>query len=119
MDPLTSTLLAHTQEVCQRVIPLMEQSVLHTTSSMLQYGPYTYTITLSKQATVLGKRKSQQPETDERSQRVWHPPSHAPSEWEPKPMTEPRLFNSMGHNFCPSIPHHEPIPRAASPSYIS
>lgn len=114
MDSLTRDLLI-------RVLPLMEQHTIETTTSTLQHGAYTYTLTITKQpVTLLGKRRHTTEQMPERNQREWRPSIKEQIEWEPKQIvTDVRLFNNMGHNFCPAQSCIDIPPRATSPTYIS
>lgn len=118
MSYIAHSIMTHTQEVCQHVLPLMEQSVLATNTSTVQIGNYTVTLTISKQESpsILGKRRLS-PIQEECSPRSWMPISKAPSEFYPKPSSDAILFNNLGHNFCHTTPH--PSVSICEVSYIS
>ena len=53
MSSMQSAIVSHVQEVCQQVLPVMEQSVTTSHTSTIKVGEYTVTITLSKKSGVL------------------------------------------------------------------
>lgn len=118
MISLTQSILAHVNEVCRTVLPVMNTSTEMTTTSTLQLGEYTVTITLSKRdlPSVLGKRHAQED--------VSHPYERRPfrsdirlSEFEIHPTSESILYNNFGHNFSSTHPHPQVNP-VAPLSYI-
>jgi hypothetical protein len=115
------TIVSHVQEVCQQVLPVMEQSTISTHTSTIKVGEYTVTLTLSKKSGVLGKRRLEPIEEDTTRSwqtRSWQTPSKDPSAFYPKPSSDSLLYNSLGHNFSHQNPHPstEPI---SMPFYIS
>lgn len=102
MNSLTQSILTHVNEVCHTVLPVMNASTEMTTTSTLQIGDYTVTITLSKAElpSVLGKRKGE-PQTEER---VIRPFSHPPR----LDASEAILYNNWGHNFYVAEPNYAP-----------
>ena len=92
----------HVNEVCQTVLPVMTASTAMTTTSTLQLGEYTVTITLSKRdlPSVLGKRKGDPP-IEERVTRPFPQAYIAPL---PDP-SEALLYNNWGHNFYVAEPN--------------
>jgi hypothetical protein len=116
MSTLISAIISHTQEVCQQVVPMMEQSGITTNTSTVQLGEYTVTLTLTKKG-LLGKRKAAMVE-EVSSPREWRPVSKKDSEFYPKPSSDAVLFNNLGHNFCHMNPH-PPMESVSVPFYIS
>jgi hypothetical protein len=112
-----AAIISHTQEVCQQVLPVMEQSLISTHTSTIKVGEYTVTLTLSKKSGVLGKRRAE-PIEEVAPLRPWQTPSKDPSAFYPKPSSDSLLYNSLGHNFSHQNPHPstEPI---SMPFYIS
>ena len=121
MSSTQCAIVSHIQEVCQQVLPVMEQSVTTSHTSTIKVGEYTVTITLSKKSGVLGKRRLEPIEEDSTRSwqtRSWQTPSKDPSAFYPKPSSDSLLYNSLGHNFS----HHNPHPPTESvsmPFYIS
>lgn len=126
MSSTQSAIVSHVQEVCQQVLPVMEQSVTTSHTSTIKVGEYTVTITLSKKSGILGKRRLEPIEEDSTRSwqtrswqtRSWQTPSKDPSAFYPKPSSDSLLYNSLGHNFS----HHNPHPPTESvsmPFYIS
>lgn len=105
MNSLTQSILAHVNEVCHTVLPVMNTSTEMTTTSTLQLGEYTVTITLSKKdlPSVLGKRKGE-PQTEER---VIRPFPRTLSMAAPDP-SDALLYNNWGHNFYVAEPNAAP-----------
>ena len=110
-------IVSHAQEVCQKVLPVMEQSTISTHTSTIQVGEYTMTLTLTKKSGVLGKRRAE-PIEEVASPRPWQTPSKTLSAFYPKPSTDNLLYNSLGHNFSHQNPHPTVEP-ASVPFYIS
>jgi hypothetical protein len=115
-------IVSHAQEVCQQVLPVMEQSAISTHTSTIKVGEYTVTLTLSKKGSVLGKRRLE-PIEEVSSQRPWQTrswqtPSKEPSTFYPKPSSDSLLYNSLGHNFSHQNPH-PPTEPVSVPFYIS
>ena len=110
MNSLTQSILAHVNEVCHTVLPVMNASTEMTTTSSLQIGEYTVTITLSKAEPmkVLGKRGAQ--EELSRQERRPFLSSHAMAECNPRPTSESILYNNFGHNFSSTHPHPQVNP---------
>jgi hypothetical protein len=114
-------ILSHVQEVCQQVLPVMEQSTISTHTSTIKVGEYTVTLTLSKKSGVLGKRRLEPIEEDTARSwqtRSWQTPSKDPSAFYPKPSSDSLLYNSLGHNFSHQNPH-PPTEPISMPFYIS
>jgi len=109
-------IVSHVQEVCQQVLPVMEQSAISTHTSTIKVGEYTVTITLSKKSGVLGKRRLEP--IEEVSTRSWQTPSKDPSPFYPKPSSDHLLYNSLGHNFSHQNPHPS-LSTSEQLSYIS
>ena len=104
---LSSVILAHTHEVCQRVLPLTGTS---THSSSLSVDDYTITITISKKG---GKRKASS-DAEQKQVKPWRPPSN---EVASTYSTEDSLYNRFGHDFCPLYPSSASTP--CDVSYIT
>lgn len=121
MSSTQCAIMSHVQEVCQQVLPVMEQSTTTAHTSTIKVGEYTVTITLSKKSSLLGKRRVEPMEevaTRPWQTRPWQTPSKEPSAFYPKPSSDSLLYNSLGHNFSHQNPH--PITEAVSmPFYIS
>jgi pyocin large subunit-like protein len=118
MTTLLQSILGHTHNVCQRVLPMMEQSAMTTNTSSIQVGGYTVTITISKNEmpSILGKRKA--PIMEEiQCTREWASVSKLPSEFYQKPSSDTLLYNNFGHNFSDQNPHPYVTP-AENLSYI-
>ena len=122
MSSTQCAIVSHVQEVCQQVLPVMEQSMTTAHTSTIKVGEYTVTITLSKKSGVLGKRRLEPVEEDAPLRswqtRSWQTPSKEPSAFYPKPSSDSLLYNSLGHNFS----HHNPHPitdAVCVPFYIS
>jgi hypothetical protein len=100
MNSLTQSILAHVNEVCHTVLPVMNTSTEMTTTSTLQLGEYTVTITLSKKdlPSVLGKRKGE----EQTVERVMRPFQQAHVSLDP---SEAILYNNLGHNFYVAEPN--------------
>lgn len=100
MNSLTQSILAHVNEVCHTVLPVMNTSTEMTTTSTLQLGEYTVTITLSKTELprVLGKRKGE----EQAVERVMRPFQQAPARLDP---SDAILYNNWGHNFYVAEPN--------------
>ena len=101
-------IVSHVQEVCQQVLPVMEQSMTTSHTSTIKVGEYTVTITLSKKSSILGKRRVEPVEEDSMRSwqtRSWQTPSKDPSAFYPKPSSDSLLYNSLGHNFSHQNPH--------------
>ena len=114
-------IVSHVQEVCQQVLPVMEQSMTTAHTSTIKVGEYTVTITLSKKSGVLGKRRLEPIEevsTRSWQTRSWQTPSKDPSPFYPKPSSDSLLYNSLGHNFSHQNPH-PPASTGEILSYIS
>jgi len=114
-------IVSHVQEVCQKVLPVMEQSMTTAHTSTIKVGEYTVTITLSKKIGVLGKRRLEPiEENSPRSYqtRSWQTPSKDPSAFYPKASSDSLLYNSLGHNFSHQNPH-PPTEPISMPFYIS
>ena len=122
MSSTQCAIVSHVQEVCQQVLPVMEQSVTTAHTSTIKVGEYTVTITLSKKSSILGKRRLE-PVEEVSTPRVWQTrswqtPSKDPSAFYPKPSSDSLLYNSLGHNFSDQNPH--PSAESVSiPFYIS
>jgi hypothetical protein len=115
-------IVSHVQEVCQQVLPVMEQSMTTAHTSTIKVGEYTVTITLSKKSGVLGKRRLEPIEEvaplRSYQTRSWQTPSKDPSVFYPKPSSDSLLYNSLGHNFSHQNPH-PPTEPISMPFYIS
>jgi hypothetical protein len=100
MNSLTQSILAHVNEVCHTVLPVMNTSTEMTTTSTLQLGEYTVTVTLSKTATpsILGKRKGEEHATE----RVMRPFPQTHARLDP---SDAILYNNWGHNFYVAEPN--------------
>ena len=121
MSSMQSAIVSHVQEVCQQVLPVMEQSVTTSHTSTIKVGEYTVTITLSKKSSILGKRRVEPVEEDSTRSwqtRSWQTPSKDPSAFYPKPSSDSLLYNSLGHNFSHHNPH-PPTEPISMPFYIS
>lgn len=105
MNSLTQSILAHVNEVCHTVLPVMNTSTEMATTSTLQIGEYTVTVTLSKTAmpSLLGKRKGEE-QLDGRLTRPFQYGSQMPSL-----PSEAILYNNLGHNFYLAEPN-APVP---------
>ena len=122
MSSTQCAIVSHVQEVCQQVLPVMEQSVTTAHTSTIKVGEYTVTITLSKKSSILGKRRLEPVEEDASLRswqtRSWQTPSKDPSAFYPKPSSDSLLYNSLGHNFSHQNPH-PPTEPVCVPFYIS
>ena len=121
MSSTQCVIVSHVQEVCQQVLPVMEQSMTTAHTSTIKVGEYTVTITLSKKSGVLGKRRLEPIEEDSMRScqtRSWQTPSKDPSAFYPKPSSDSLLYNSLGHNFSHQNPH-PPTEPISMPFYIS
>ena len=122
MSSTQCAIVSHVQEVCQQVLPVMEQSAISTHTSTIKVGEYTVTITLSKKGSVLGKRRVEPIEevsTYAWQTRPWQTPSKDPSPFYPKPSSDSLLYNSLGHNFCHQNPHPYPHPSLSTSEQLS
>ena len=100
MNSLTQSILAHVNEVCHTVLPVMNTSTEMATTSTLQIGEYTVTVTLSKTAipSLLGKRKGE----ERVEERVMRPFLQSHVRLDP---SEAILYNNLGHNFYVAEPN--------------
>ena len=100
MNSLTQSILAHVNEVCHTVLPVMNTSTEMATTSTLQIGEYTVTVTLSKTAmpSLLGKRKGE----EQLDGRVMRPFQQAQTRLDP---SDAILYNNWGHNFYLAEPN--------------
>ena len=113
MSSLTQSILTHVREICQTVLPVMNTSTEMTTTSTLQLGEYTITITLSKSEPVpiLGKRRAEESLPHEIAyRRPFRSDLHAVAGIYPYPTSESILYNNFGHNFSSSHPHPQVNP---------